>query len=386
MFCVTLIQGRLCGVCYRLKIERHISCYFLLGRFAYEFQVHDWTPADRTNPAYVARCPWAGGTADLVVDMAKRLEGRAHTIICDNYFTSAKAFRALRGLGFHAVGTLKSRSGVPKQLLWKKKQTGRPSGAAHFLRSTDGQLLVQEWQDSGLVRVMSTGHVGYGGLGPTYTGKPGVEVVERWRKGVTNWERANFPCPPAVVFYQQNMRGVDMCDAVCKLRIVLPIDSLFSPQKRAVYTVRQKGNRWYMSIFYFFVDVALVNSFIIFQRMMGSWDMTDQLAFRCSLIDSLLSLALALEWGPERRLPASGEIRSYQSRKQPLPDARFVGMHLPEASDKQARCALCYYVQRKNADGSVSIGTPKTRCMTCGVHLCIVQGRNCFAEYHTPEE
>jgi hypothetical protein len=183
-------------------------------RFAHELQVHDWTPTDRTKAAYVARNPHAGGTAALVVDMAKRLEGRAHTIIMDNYFTSPKAFQTLFDLGFHAVGTLKSRSGVPKWLLWGKKQSGRPAGTAHFLRSTDGKLLVQEWQDSGLVRVMSTGHVGYGGLPATYANKPGVESIGRWRKGDTQWQRAEFPCPPAVVFYQKHMRGVDMCDAV----------------------------------------------------------------------------------------------------------------------------------------------------------------------------
>jgi hypothetical protein len=141
-----------------------------------------------------------------------------------------------------------------------------------------------------------------------------------------------------------------------------------------------------MALFYFYVDLALVNSFITFQLVMGSRDMSDQLSFRCSLIESLLAMAIAVQAGPEMPLAVSRDKRSYQSRKQPLPEERLVGMHLPVAVDKQTRCTLCYYKQVVSPTGTVIQGYPKTMCQTCGIHLCIVQGRNCFAEYHTPEE
>lgn len=119
--------------------------------------MHYWRPSDKTNPAYVEVHPYAGSVSALCVNMMQRLRSTEHTMVCDNYFTTPKCFRALREAGFHAVGTVKQRSGIPKSAMWPKNDSRRPSGAARASRSTDRILVLQEWQDSGLVRVLSTG-------------------------------------------------------------------------------------------------------------------------------------------------------------------------------------------------------------------------------------
>ena len=193
----------------------HLSVsLFAVCRFTHRFQVHHWVPEDKKNADFVEKHPYCKGTAELVVHMAKRLPSKHHTITMDNFFTSARAFRELRALGFHAVGTVKSKSDIPAYLLSSKKDSKRQRGTARMLRSTDRMLLLQEWQDGGLVRVLSTGHVGYAGLPDAYKGKPGVEMVGRWRKDGHSWTNSSMPCPPAVVAYQEAMRGVDMADAV----------------------------------------------------------------------------------------------------------------------------------------------------------------------------
>lgn len=149
--------------------------------------------------------------------MARRIRGDRHTLVCDNYFTSVKAFLAIKDIApnFHAVGTLKQRSDVPAKLLWPKKNNRRPRGSARFLRLTNRALLLQEWQDGGLVRVLTTGFVGFRGKPQTYGALPGIAHVDRWLlTGSGGWTRVQVPCPPAVKFYQEKMGGVDKSDQV----------------------------------------------------------------------------------------------------------------------------------------------------------------------------
>ncbi len=136
-------------------------CWFMSDhRYMFDIQPHDWSTADKANAAYIERHPYAKSIEELVVYMSSLLPSerrQKYIIVTDNYFTSPAAYLRLLALGHHGVGTIKSRSGIPQWLLWKKKDSRRPSGTARFLRSTDKKLLLQEWQDSGLVRVLSTG-------------------------------------------------------------------------------------------------------------------------------------------------------------------------------------------------------------------------------------
>lgn len=188
--------------------------FLAVGRFTYRFLVHDWVPEDRRTPQYVDHRPYTAGTAALVLWMASQLPSTNHTIVMDNWFASVKAFRGLAAAGFHALGTVKSNSGVSKEMLWPKMRGSRQVGAARALRSGDRKLVLQEWQDSALVRVLSTWHKGISGNPDRYVDHPGVKKVHRWQRVGLQWQRVQRPCPPAVVAYQETMRGVDIADAV----------------------------------------------------------------------------------------------------------------------------------------------------------------------------
>lgn len=180
-------------------------------RFSHHFLIHDWLPTDKSNARYVELHPYCASKAALVEFMAKKLNSPHHTVTMDNYFTSCAAFRALRALGMHAVGTLRANSDVPRSVLWNKRNAGKAPASARFQRTTDRILLLQEWQDRGLVRVLSTGHVGFNGRPASYSNKPGV--VSIIRKDASGREHS-VPCPPAVHHYQHHMGGVDRADQV----------------------------------------------------------------------------------------------------------------------------------------------------------------------------
>lgn len=204
------VWGLRCPLVYFMQFLAHVR----FVSFTHSFLVHSWIPEDKKRAGFVEQHPYAESVASLVVHMAKQLPSPHHTIFCDNYFTSARAFRTMYDMGMHAIGTLKGKSDVPAALLWPKRDASRPVGSARFMRSTDRKLVVQEWQDGGLVRVMSTCHVGVAGKPGRYNTVPGVTTVTRWRRAGFTWQSSATPCPPAVRAYQVAMGGVDRSDQV----------------------------------------------------------------------------------------------------------------------------------------------------------------------------
>ena len=164
---------------------------------------------------------------------------------------------------------------------------------------------------------------------------------------------------------------------------LLPLDVM---QKRAAYTIRQKQGRWYMNLVYFAIDMAAINGFVMYQLRSGTRQMRDQLGFRLQLVDCLLAASTTLMAVP--RGPVSPEAavtphrpsapkRKRQERDKELPPGRLVGQHLPVVTSERKRCVYCHYT------GASRDGTVSTMCNTCGIHLCIMSGRNCFILYHT---
>lgn len=205
-----------CALDYRTcELSTMLTHSFWAGfrRYIYFFLAHDWVPADKKKVAYFTARPWVKNVSELVQYLAAKLPSSSYVIVTDSYFTSAKTFRALRASGFHAVGTLKGNSDVPKELLWRKHQK-LDFGTSKFLRSTDRKLLVQEWKDSAVVRILSTFHKGVAGTADKLALDPSVQQVQRWRKDGLAYARSSVGCPPAVRFYQATMRGVDMADQV----------------------------------------------------------------------------------------------------------------------------------------------------------------------------
>jgi hypothetical protein len=329
-----------------------------LSSFIFFFLAHDWVPSDKKRPDYIVKHPWAKDIPSLVLYLAQQLPSSHYIIVTDSYFTSAKAFRSLAAAGFHAVGTLKGSSDVSKDLLWKKHQK-LPFGAAKFLRSTDRQLLVQEWKDSAVVRVMSTCHTGVAGLAASYANLPGISTVTRWRKAGVSYAKSTGPCPPTIKFYQKTMRGVDMAD-----------------HKRAAYTCRRKTHRWYVTLLYFVIDVAVVNAFITRNLALGNEKLRRQLDFRTDLVHGLLSVATALRTVPRSMAVVASRQMPASSGGQ-LPAARLIGAeHLPTYVDRKSHCVLCTFMGLKGK-------TTRVRCVCCSVSLCFVPTRNCFIKYHS---
>ena len=98
----------------------------------------------------------------------------------------------------------------------------------------DGNMLVTLWQDTKTISVLST------------SCQPHSETpVSRKQR---NGSRVDVPCPESVRLYNLFMSGVDE-----------------NVQLRGYYAVRTKSRKCYKYIFWFLFDMAIINSFILYQ-------------------------------------------------------------------------------------------------------------------------
>ncbi len=141
-------------------------------------------------------------------------------------------------------------------------------------------------------------------------------------------------------FHSRHMGGVDLSDALI-----------------GYYTVLHKTQKWYRYFFYHFVDIAVVNAFILHQQMakMNNQKPLTQKDFREALVTELAGT------GP---LYASAQ-------EQPVP---ATGSHLPkylnaDSTVGRLRCKMCH-------------NKSPVMCATCRVNLCFVPKRDCYSKWH----
>lgn len=255
----------------------------------------------------------------MLVD--ERVLGTGYKLFVDNFYTSPILFRDLLSKKIGACGTIR-----PNRI--NHTETEAPRGNIRWFRE-DGLLFV-EWKDKRDVLMCSTFHKAYNG-----------ETVKRTVKGKGSvWGVKEFPVPGAVLDYNKYKGGEDVSNALI-----------------GYYTVFRQTKKWYRSFFYHFVDIAIVNAFILHQQMAKSKNQKamTQKAFRETLITELTGIGSASTSTPKAPVPTTG-------------------LHLPryisgDSTVGRRKCKLC------------QLKTPMI-CATCDVALCLVSNRNCYVKWH----
>ncbi|XP_049517028.1 piggyBac transposable element-derived protein 4-like [Dermacentor silvarum] len=278
--------------------------------------------------------PSASGLAfDVVTQLCNNYLEQGYVIYMDNFYTSASLFAHLLEHKTLACGTTrKDRRCFPaelKDMSWEKKAK---RGDVRWLRQNN--ILYLQWKDKKVVHMMSTAH----------TANKHVSATRKERRGGV-WSMTQIEKPLLIDEYNSGMLGVDKSD-----------------QLIASYNVLMKCVRWWKTLFFHCIDIAVVNSFILFQEHRQQHLSTpefqrganfDQLSFRMELTQQLLGL-------DDEDVP----------REDPVPK-----LHLPQKMPQRRNCRMCYEERKVE---------PKTNvlCEECGVHLCITKTRNCFTAWH----
>ena len=291
-----------------------------------------------------ANDPERKGVASRVVkDLLQRYEGKNHLLYVDNFYSSPTLFIDLLQKGIYCTGTVRTnRKGFPSALIPPNKSM--PQGSYRFASSTANQLTAVWWKDRKDVFVISTLH------------KKAVDQVMKRPKG--SKEKINIPCPSMIVDYNQNMGGVDLTD-----------------QHLSYYSLTTRRTlKWWKKLFWRFVDICVLNSWIIYKSNFPDSTINSHRLFRIKLVQELVQPLLTL-----RSSPTCPPYLRTKGREPVSTDIRLLGKHFSYKHSKRQRCAVC--------SQKISLTTGKTKdkktqnyCPKCNVFLCLGE---CFELYHT---
>ncbi|XP_060739707.1 piggyBac transposable element-derived protein 4-like [Tachysurus vachellii] len=247
----------------------------------------------------------------VVTSLVRGLERRYHHLFMDSFFTSVPLLQRLLQDGLYACGpTNPNRRGYPDAL--KPRNVGK----------------------------LSPGIVGIG---------PGKRDGEGSDGDCGSLSSLGIARPLPLLLYQENMRGVDLCD-----------------QLRECYQVGRPCKKWWRYFLWFYVNLCIVNAYIILRESRSGAPPAGfngkeftQRHFRVRLAQQLIG-----DYQGARGMERAARKRHADS---PLE----YGHRLERMSERSRRCRNC---TNKGLRHESVFG-----CKICNVHLC--RG-GCFSEFH----
>ncbi|XP_023597182.1 piggyBac transposable element-derived protein 4 [Trichechus manatus latirostris] len=255
----------------------------------------------------------------------------SHRLISfNNFFTSYHLMKSMNERGLYAVGTVRAtRKGLPDML---RRKDGLQRGEFKF--RTKGCVSAVKWQDNKPVTVLSTFH-----------NPKDITVVKRKNKDGSS---SQIPCPRAVAEYNAIMGGVDRFD-----------------QRRERYAIGRRSRKWWHRLLHFLIDLAIVNSFIMWNCNHGG---------RCNQLSFRLALSRQLTVGQKRKKRGRPSFMAWVKRGVTgVPDEvrlQQVGKHFPVKGSRR-RCRECSTRKKETRT--------RVMCKQCQVPLCIGP---CFEKFH----
>ena len=175
-----------------------------------------------------------------------------------------------------------------------------------------------------------------------------TQQIERRVKG--SKDKVKVTCPSAIQEYTQLMGGVDLSD---QMKVTYEVD-------------RQSKFRFYLRVFFGFLDIAVVNSKIVYNKIESAPSLSS-LDFRYSNAQIMIR-----KFSSRKRVV----LLSRPSKRSRGPSFEIVD-NLPDFALSRVRYAFC---SSKNVKSRTYV------CyITCNIALCLQKDCNCFQQYHTKQ-
>ncbi|XP_061623109.1 piggyBac transposable element-derived protein 4-like [Phyllopteryx taeniolatus] len=283
-----------------------------------------------------------------VTSLVRGLEGQYHHLFLDSFFNSVPLLQRLLKDGLYACGPAHSgRKGFPEVL--RPRNVGKLS-QGEFYQCQRGNLVATVTRDIKVISCLSTNSApGIVGISPGE--EHNCEMDGEGDSDITESSGLSFglPRPLPLLLYQENMRGVELCD-----------------QLRECYQVGRPHRKWWRYFLWFYVNVCIVNAYVLMKESRGgtapaglNGKQLTQHHFRVRLAQQLIGDYQGAR-GMERA-----------ARKRHADSPIEYGHRLERMSERSRRCRNC---TNKGLRHESVFG-----CKICNVHLC--RG-GCFSEFH----
>lgn len=259
----------------------------------------------------------------------------------DNFFTSCNLLDDLYSNNIYALGTVRTNRKDLPDILKKQQPKNLKLEKHQFASVTAGPITAYKWMDTRDVTVLSTAH-----------NPRDVTLVKRTQK---DGSKREVLCPKAIADYTLTMGGVDHFDHF-----------------RASYPINRKSRKFWMRLFFFMLDSAVINSYITYISKFHNAANHSHRDFRLRLARGLVANFTA------KKQDRAVVFKNKKGGNFGVPDEirlQNVGVHLPEknGSGKYNRCRFCSTKKEEKRTNII--------CITCNVPLCPA---SCFKQYHTP--
>ena len=311
--------------------------------YTYNFDVDVGENASRTQSAN-------GLGYDIVMKLMQPLIKQGYHLYCDNFFTSVKLVKDLFGLMTPATGTVfEKRRGFPDAMKnGKEWANGERRGSLRWVR--DGVCLVLQWKDNRPVTMLTS-----------IDSANDFVLVDRKERVGSVRERVKIKQPKAVHNYDQYMNAVERSDHILAENEAL-----------------QEYMQWWKTLFFHLIDIAVVNSYILFQLYQAGNPDVEALK-RCrkfSIDDYREELVNQLSGLEEYAQPPVSEA----SKPPSVQPGAFETVHLPKFSDVRKSCKVCYAATKKEFKVNTYCTAPQ-----CQVYLHCSRDKNCFNVWHSKD-
>ena len=198
-----------------------------------------------------------GLRSSVVKHLSENLHHTYRHLYFDNFFSSVDLLLDLLHVGLYGCGTLRSnRKGFPKDLTAYVKKGLKKRGDSVSRTNQGSNISISIWQDNRPVVLISS------------NSDPACSetVLRRKRDGT----RDKVPCPTSIALYNKDMGGVDRND-----------------QLRGYYHVPIKCRKYYKYIFWFLLDLASTNAYIL-AKQYTTLKISNMKTFRQTLAKELI--------------------------------------------------------------------------------------------------
>ena len=285
---------------------------------------------------------------DVVMKLMNPYFHQGYHLYVDNFYTSVTLFKDLYARGVGATGTIRdNRRDFPANMkdskAWAK---GKNRGSVRWGR--DPPCLALQWLDNKVVSMLTT----------IDNANVKSQANRKLKSDRGEYSSIAVPQPGVISNYNKFMNAVDRSDQIL-----------------GTNSVHRKCVRWWKTLFFHLIDIALVNSYILFQEHRAN--SPDEPALQRPATYSLVNYREEVVRG----LCGFAEYAALEAQpapKLPTPEDAFLTEHIPDSGKDRRNCVVCWQKEKKEYKVKTFCKAPQ-----CNRFLHIGGDRKCFEVYHS---